>query len=160
MRADSEASTGAAAVGAAAKALVIGPYLTQGGAALARDPASRLAEAVGLAQAIDLDVVGELAIALSEVRPATYLGKGKVEEIAAIVEAKEAALVSMDCHEPGLIEGTGHTAVDRQTQRTQATGPQAHMGASEQPRGRIKRARRSPASGRIDIPGRPCLRGQ
>ena len=77
--------------------MVIGPYLAQGGAARARDPVARLAEAVGLAHAIDLDIAGELAIALGEVRPATYLGKGKVEEIAAIVEAKEIALVSMDC---------------------------------------------------------------
>ncbi|MFO1103605.1 MAG: GTPase HflX [Methylocystis sp.] len=97
MRADSDASRGAAPKGAAARALVIGPYLAQGGPARARDPAARLAEAVGLAQAIDLDIAGELAIALGEVRPATYLGKGKVDEIAAIVEAKEVALVSMDC---------------------------------------------------------------
>jgi len=77
--------------------LVVGPYLAQGGAARTRDPAARLAEAVGLAQAIDLDVVGQSAISLNEVRPATFLGKGKVEEIAEIVKAKDAALVSMDC---------------------------------------------------------------
>ncbi|MBM3551998.1 MAG: GTPase HflX [Alphaproteobacteria bacterium] len=98
MRAESEATNGETPNGGAARVLVIGPYLAaRGGAARARDPAARLAEAVGLAQAIDLDVVGELAIALGEVRPATYLGKGKVEEIAEIVEAKDAALVSMDC---------------------------------------------------------------
>ncbi|MGJ0395594.1 MAG: GTPase HflX [Methylocystis sp.] len=78
--------------------MVIGPYLAaRGEAARARDPAARLAEAVGLAQAIELDVVGQSAIAINDVRPATYLGKGKVEEIAKIVEAKDAALVSMDC---------------------------------------------------------------
>ena len=78
--------------------MVIGPYLAaRGGAAHARDPTARLAEAVGLAQAIDLDVVGQSALSLGDVRPATYLGKGKVEEIAEIVKAKEAALVSMDC---------------------------------------------------------------
>ena len=77
--------------------MVVGPYLAQGGAARTRDPAARLAEAVGLAQAIDLDVVGQSAISLNEVRPATFLGKGKVEEIAEIVKAKDAALVSMDC---------------------------------------------------------------
>jgi len=98
LRAESEATNGETPNGGAARVLVIGPYLAaRGGAARARDPAARLAEAVGLAQAIDLDVVGELAIALGEVRPATYLGKGKVEEIAEIVEAKDAALVSMDC---------------------------------------------------------------
>lgn len=71
--------------------------MAQGGAARGRDPAARLAEAVGLAQAIDLDVAGQFSLALNEVRPATYLGKGKVEEIADIVKAKEATLVSMDC---------------------------------------------------------------
>ncbi len=86
-----------ASKGAATRALVVGPYLTQGGAALARDSRARLAEAVGLAQAIDLDVVGEFATALNQVHPATYLGKGKVEEIAEAVKLQEAELVSMDC---------------------------------------------------------------
>ena len=54
-------------------------------------------EAVGLAEAIDLDVVGQIPISLNEVRPATYLGKGKVEEIGELVKSKDAALVSMDC---------------------------------------------------------------
>ena len=34
---------------------------------------------------------------LAEIRPATYLGKGKVEEIAARVKAEEIGLVVMDC---------------------------------------------------------------
>jgi GTP-binding protein HflX len=98
LRTESEAANGATANGAGARALVIGPYLAaRGGAAHARDPTARLAEAVGLAQAIDLDVVGQSALSLNDVRPATYLGKGKVEEIAEIVKAKEAALVSLDC---------------------------------------------------------------
>ncbi len=97
MRAEREARKGPTPKGAAARALVIGPYLAQDAGARARDPSARLAEAVGLAQAIDLDVVGELPISLNEVRPATFLGKGKVDEIAAIVEAKDVALVSMDC---------------------------------------------------------------
>ena len=39
-------------------------------------------EAVGLAAAVDLDVVESLAISLPRIRPSTYLGKGRVEEIA------------------------------------------------------------------------------
>lgn len=97
MSADNELKSGAAPEGAGARTLVIGPYLAQGGAARGREPAARLAEAVGLAQAIELDVVGQFSLSLNEVRPATYLGKGKVEEIADIVKAKEATLVSMDC---------------------------------------------------------------
>ena len=97
MKADSGADNGTTPNGAGARALVIGPYVTQGGAARARDTAARLMEAVGLAEAIDLDVVGQLPISLNEVRPATYLGKGKVEEIGELVKSKDAALVSMDC---------------------------------------------------------------
>jgi len=41
--------------------------------------------------------VGSDLVTLSEIRPATYLGKGKVEEIAAEVKAGEVALVVMDC---------------------------------------------------------------
>ena len=41
--------------------------------------------------------MGSLVVTLAEVRPATFLGKGKVEEIAATVAAVEASLVIMDC---------------------------------------------------------------
>jgi GTP-binding protein HflX len=62
-----------------------------------RDLQARLDEAVGLAGAIDL-VVAEAVIApLSEIRPATYLGKGKVEEILGLIKAHEVELVVMDC---------------------------------------------------------------
>ena len=62
-----------------------------------RSPDARVAEAGGLARAIDLDVVDETIVKLNQVRPATFLGKGKVEEIAARVEADEITLVFMDC---------------------------------------------------------------
>jgi GTP-binding protein HflX len=62
-----------------------------------RSPQARLEEAVGLARAIDLDVRAELIVTLDEIRPATYMGKGKVEEIAELIEANEAGLVMMDC---------------------------------------------------------------
>jgi GTP-binding protein HflX len=79
------------------RAIVIGPYPSRGATALSRDPGARLSEAVGLAGAIDLDVVAVEPVALNVVRPATYLGKGKVEEIAETVKEREAGLVSMDC---------------------------------------------------------------
>ena len=66
-------------------------------ASVVRDPAARLDEAAGLAAAIDLDVIEAVVAPLSEVRPATYLGKGKVEDIAGLVRAHEAGLVIMDC---------------------------------------------------------------
>ena len=50
-----------------------------------------------MARAIDLTVVGGEIASLSAIRPATYLGKGKVEAIAAEVKADEIDLVVMDC---------------------------------------------------------------
>lgn len=61
-----------------------------------RTPEARLAEAVGLAAAIDLEVVYSGLISLSEVKPATYLGSGKVEEIHDIVHDQEVGLVFVD----------------------------------------------------------------
>ena len=89
--------------------LVIGPYLRmrRGGVEAQtddhgfcdslRDFEARLDEAAGLARAIDLDVVDSLIAQINEIRPATYLGKGKVDEIAGLVTAEEAELVVMDC---------------------------------------------------------------
>lgn len=58
-----------------------------------RDAASRLEEAVGLALAIDLEIAGQLVVILAEPRPATLIGAGKVDEIAALVKETEADLV-------------------------------------------------------------------
>ena len=51
---------------------------------------------MGLALAIDLEVVYQGLVPLAEVKPATYLGSGKVEEIAGIVAAEEVGLVFFD----------------------------------------------------------------
>ncbi len=61
-----------------------------------RAPQARLEEAVGLALAIDLEVVETGLVPLSTVRPATYLGKGKVDEIAGLVKAADAGIVIVD----------------------------------------------------------------
>lgn len=79
---------------------MVGPYLRHnkpGGGGTVRSPEARLDEAAGLALAIDLDVVETGIVLLSEVRPATYIGKGKVEELAGLIKAKEIGLVVMDC---------------------------------------------------------------
>ena len=78
---------------------MIEPYLRHRGAGKVdeRAPAARLDEAVGLARAIDLDVVQSGIVTLNELRPATYVGKGKVEELAGLVKSLEAGLVVMDC---------------------------------------------------------------
>ncbi|MEA2832682.1 MAG: GTPase [Methylobacteriaceae bacterium] len=84
---------------ASTRAIVIGPYLSSGGRAdlTSRSPKARLEEAVGLARAIELDVRRTFEIHLTAIRPATYLGKGKVEEIAREIENEEIGLVVMDC---------------------------------------------------------------
>jgi GTP-binding protein HflX len=83
------------------RAIVIAPYRrarARGEAAQpSRSPDARLEEAVGLARAIDLDVVDAGLVPISEVRPATYIGKGKVDEIAGLVKSLEAGLVVVDC---------------------------------------------------------------
>jgi GTP-binding protein HflX len=62
-----------------------------------RTPESRLEEAVGLARAIDLTVVEAGLVTLSDIRPATYIGKGKVDEIAGLAKSQSASVVVMDC---------------------------------------------------------------
>ncbi|HEY0292761.1 MAG TPA: GTPase HflX [Hansschlegelia sp.] len=64
--------------------------------ALARSNDARLEEAVGLALAIDLDVVASKLVTLSEIRPATFMGKGKVEELAELAKSEEVELVVVD----------------------------------------------------------------
>jgi GTP-binding protein HflX len=82
---------------ATGRALVVEPFLRRDGSSPGgRSPAARLEEAVGLARAIDLDVVDTSLVALAQIRPATYLGKGKVEEIADLVKRQDAELVVMD----------------------------------------------------------------
>jgi GTP-binding protein HflX len=85
---------------ATGRALVIEPVLRRAAvraAATERSAAAKLDEAVGLARAIDLDVEQSGIVMLSAMRPATYLGKGKVEEIAGLVKSLDAGIVVMDC---------------------------------------------------------------
>ncbi|MFT3937428.1 GTPase HflX [Rhodopseudomonas sp.] len=89
--------------GETGRVIVVGPYLrTRRGDPDAADTAvrdndARLDEAAGLARAIDLDVVEAVLTPISQIRPATYLGKGKVEDIVGLIAAHEADLVVMDC---------------------------------------------------------------
>ena len=86
------------------RAIVIGPYRRRPPARpgpsahrqTERAPAARLEEAVGLARAIDLDVVFSGVAPVGEIRPATYLGRGKVDEIAGLAKSLEAGIVVVD----------------------------------------------------------------
>ena len=112
-------------IAAATHTLVVGPYLSRTAAASPHGPApvsrstqARLEEAVGLAAAIDLDAVEGLIAPVTAIRPSTYLGKGRVEELAARVRAGEIGLVVMDCalspvQQRNLEKAWGTKVIDR-----------------------------------------------
>jgi GTP-binding protein HflX len=75
-------------------AFVIHPF--KGGRDRLRAPEARLDEAVGLAQALDLEIRGAEIAPLRKPAPATLFGSGKVREIAAHVGALGAAVVIVD----------------------------------------------------------------
>ena len=85
---------------ATGRALVIEPVLRRAAAradSAERTAEAKLDEAIGLARAIDLDVEQSGIVLLRALHPATYLSKGKVEEIAGLVKSFEADVVVMDC---------------------------------------------------------------
>jgi GTPase len=116
-------------VAAGTKTIVLGPYLTRKrrtrsdseGAQATTNPRAvdaRLDEATGLAAAIDLQVIQSLLVPLAARRPATYIGSGKVEELAAVVRAEEVGLVVMDCalspvQQRNLEKAWGAKVIDR-----------------------------------------------
>jgi GTP-binding protein HflX len=61
--------------------------------AVVRDSAARLEEAVGLARAIDLDVVQAETITLARPSPDTLIGAGSVERLTALIAEQEIGLV-------------------------------------------------------------------
>lgn len=75
-----------------ARAVVVLP--DQGGAA--RDSEARLAETAGLAEAIGLVVTDRLALRLRTPRPATLIGQGQIDQIAALARMEDAQLVVFD----------------------------------------------------------------
>lgn len=64
--------------------------------AVSRSDSARLEEAVGLARAIDLDVVSADLVTVARPRPATLFGSGKVAEIAESLKEAETSLVIVD----------------------------------------------------------------
>jgi GTP-binding protein HflX len=91
--------------GPTGRTLVIVPVLTRhqrteedhaGRPRLGRSPEARLEEAVGLAQAIDLDPVFTDIVMLADPRPGTLLGSGKVAELAEIAKEAHANLAIID----------------------------------------------------------------
>ena len=82
------------------RCLVIHPYLKsatrKSDSAISRAPEARLAEIVGLAEAIDLNIVATEIVALSGLKPGSYFGKGTVERLDAIVKGRDVGVVIID----------------------------------------------------------------
>ena len=76
------------------RAIVVVPEKAGEGSRRSTD--ARLEEAEGLAGAIGIDVVARKAFRLRQIRPATLLGKGQVEEIADLARENDARLLIVD----------------------------------------------------------------
>ena len=66
------------------------------GAAAGGAPESRLAEATGLAAAIDLSVTHAEIVSIGRVRPATLFGTGKVDDIKSVLQGLKPDVVVVD----------------------------------------------------------------
>ncbi|HEY1863186.1 MAG TPA: GTPase HflX [Roseiarcus sp.] len=113
------------------RALVVSPSLARESNDALRSPEARREEAVGLARAIDLAVVGAESVSLDAIRPATFIGKGKVESLAARVKAEEIDLVVMDCalspaQQRNLERAFGCKVIDRTGLILEIFGHRAH----------------------------------
>ncbi|MBX9457817.1 MAG: GTPase HflX [Rhizobium sp.] len=79
------------------RAIVVVPVLKAAAdKASIRTPEGRLEEAIGLAHAIDLEIAGGEIVTVSQPKPATLIGTGKIEEIKAKLEEGNAGLVIVD----------------------------------------------------------------
>jgi GTP-binding protein HflX len=87
--------TGAGVDKSNGRAAVVHPY-TRSVGNRARTPEARLEEAVGLAQAIALEVVVGETVPIGRPRPATYFGTGAVETLAETIEEQRVELVCVD----------------------------------------------------------------
>ena len=80
----------------AGRALIIHPQFKSPGEAAGRLPQAQLDEAVGLAQAIDLIIVGAEIVVVNRPRPATLFGSGKVAELATRIAAEDVEVAILD----------------------------------------------------------------
>jgi len=80
--------------------LVIHPHLKSApkgdDAARFRSPEARLEEIIGLAQAIELDIVASEIVGLGAVKPGTFFGKGTMERLDAIIKGRDVGVVVVD----------------------------------------------------------------
>ncbi len=88
--------------------LVLAPYVDskpsskvrietgKGGSQPSRIPEHQLEEAIGLAEAIEMDVREAAVVRLNTIKSATLLGQGKVEELRGIIRAQKIEVVIID----------------------------------------------------------------
>ena len=99
-----------------ARTLVIHPIRRAG--STARSEEARLAEAVGLAHAIRLEVVAAEPVPLRQIRPSTLIGGGKLEELKALVDGQDVELVVVNApvtpiQQRNLERALGAKVIDR-----------------------------------------------
>jgi GTP-binding protein HflX len=98
------------------KAVIAVPELPREGARRSAD--ARIDEAAGLAEAIGISVVGSRAFRVRTIRAATLLGKGQVEELAAVASEADAGLLIVDAaltpvQQKNLEKEVGAKVIDR-----------------------------------------------
>lgn len=137
-RRNARALKGVARDAAPTRTLVVVPWRSErpargeGGEQVApRSLEARREEAVGLARAIELDVVASPLVRITEARPATLIGSGKVEEIKASIEAEEVELVVVDhplspIQQRNLEKAWGAKVLDRTGLILEIFGERAH----------------------------------
>ena len=96
-----------------------------------RSAESRLTETIRLAEAIDLNIVGDAIAILNKVRPSTLLGSGKVNEVGDMIKSAGAEVVIVNAQlTPGQqrnLERAWHTKVlDRTGLILEIFGRRAH----------------------------------
>ena len=101
------------------RVIVIGPYVKARRVGpdapldshAVRDADARIEEAAGLARAIDLEVVDAVVAPVGQIRPATYLGKGKVEEFSGLIASRHADQIKSIDINPVLVRPAGQGVV-------------------------------------------------
>jgi GTP-binding protein HflX len=97
------------------RAIIVG---VEAGVDASRSNEARLAEAVGLAEAIGITVVEARTFRVRSIRPSSLLGKGQIENIAELAKDREAALLIVDApltpvQQKSLEEQAGTKVIDR-----------------------------------------------
>ncbi len=83
------------------RSFIIHPVLRNNRQMVNRNIDNVLSEARGLAEAINLDIIDCIAVSVSDIRPATFIGRGQIEDICARFEQEDEEdkpdIIIMDC---------------------------------------------------------------